>query len=102
MPTVGSADGPGHYPLRMTKRQCDKPRGVAHLRADQDLVLALRLGFAQRLAYIAGIGNRLATDFEDDVAALKTLFGGRAIWVDRGDYNALVTSAGHVPRRRDR
>src|SRR6516164_8111838 len=101
MPTVGSADGPGHYPLRMTKRQCDKPRGVAHLRADQDLVLALRLGFAQRLAYVAGIGNGLAADFEDDVAALETVLGRRTVRLHRGDHDALVTSAGHVPRRRN-
>jgi len=65
-------------------------------------MLALRLGVAQHLAHVAGIGNGLTTDFEDDVAAPKTLFGGRAIWVDRGDYDALVASAGHVLRRRDR
>jgi hypothetical protein len=31
----------GHYLLRITKRQCDEPRGVAHLHAHQDLMLAL-------------------------------------------------------------
>ena len=77
----------------MTERQCDKPRCVAHLRADQDLVLALRLGFAQCIAYIAGVGNGLAADFEDDVAALETVFGRGTVRLDRRDYNALVASA---------
>ena len=34
IPGDGIADGPGHYPLRITKGQCDKPCGVAHLRPD--------------------------------------------------------------------
>ena len=48
-------------------------------------MLALRFGFAQRLANIAGISNRLAADFENDVAGLEALVGGRAIRFNGGD-----------------
>ena len=33
MPEDSIADGPGHYLLRITKRQRDKPGGFAHLQA---------------------------------------------------------------------
>src|SRR5262252_9552321 len=59
--------------LRITKGQGDKPRGIAHLHAHQDLMLALRLGLAQCVADIAGIPNGLAADFENDGAGLKAL-----------------------------
>src|SRR5689334_3387680 len=84
--------------LRIIKRQRDEPRGIAHFRADQDLMLALRLGLAQCFAHIVGIGNGLAADFEDDVTVLETQLGGRTVRLDRGDNDASLASAGDFPR----
>jgi hypothetical protein len=85
------------YLLRITKRQGDKPRGIAHLRAHQDLVSALRLGLAQCLADTARICNGLTANLEDNVPDLGRhrtdgagevagIFHLRAI--DRSDYIA--------------
>ena len=81
------------YLLRITKRQGDKPRGIARLHPHQDLVPALRFGLAQRLADIAGICNGLTANLEDNVPDLKALIGGRAIWFDRGDHDTLIARA---------
>jgi hypothetical protein len=88
------------YLLRITKRQCDKPRGIAHLHPHQDLVPALRFGLAQCLADIAGICNGLTANLEDNVPDVKALLGSRAIWFDRGDDNTLPACARYFTRRR--
>src|ERR1700680_2821272 len=88
--------------LRIAERQRHEARGVALLHAQQHLMLALRLGIDQRLAHVADIGDRLAADIEDDGAGLKTLLGGGAVRIDRGDDDALGAGAGHVAGRSHR
>src|SRR6202030_2441878 len=61
--------------LGIAERQRDEARSVALLHAHQHLMLALRLGIAQRLAHVADIGDRLAADIEDHGAGLKALLG---------------------------
>src|SRR5260370_2750402 len=88
------------YLLRITERQGDKPRGIAHLRAHQYLMLALRLGLTQCLADIAGICTGLTANLEDYIPDLKALLGGRTIWFDRGDDDTLLARARHFTRWR--
>ena len=82
------------------KRTLDEARGVAHLHAHQDLMLALRFRLAQCVSYIAGTSNRLSADLEDNVPGLKALLGRRTIWFHRGDHDALFASARYFTRRR--
>src|SRR5580698_200504 len=73
---------------RLTERHRHKARDVARLHPHQHVVLALRLGLDQRLAYIAGIGDRLAADVENDGAGLEALLGRRSVGIDAGDDDA--------------
>src|SRR5260370_6946803 len=88
------------YLLRITERQGDKPRGIAHLRAHQYLMLALRLGLTQCLADIAGICNGLTANLEDYIPDLKALLGGRTICFDPGDAATLLSPPSHFTRSR--
>src|SRR4029077_12312953 len=88
--------------LGIAERQRDEAHAVALLHAQQHLMLALRLGIDQRLAHVADIGDRLAADVEDDGAGLKTLLGGEAVRIDRGDDDALGAGAGHFAGRSHR
>src|SRR5579863_447991 len=65
-------------------------------------MLALRLCFGQRVAYVADIGNGLAADVQNDIAGLQALLGRRSGRIDARDHDALVARARHVIRGRER
>src|SRR5262249_46459061 len=92
-------DGPQDYLSRIAERHRDEARGVAHLHANQDLMLALRFRLAQCVSHIAGTSNRLTADLKDNVPGLKALFGCWTVWFHRGDRDALFARAGHFTRR---
>src|SRR5271169_6817726 len=78
----------------LAERQSDEPRRVADLHAHENIVLALRLRLAERLTHIAGIGDSLAANIEDDVALLQAMLGGRAVRIDRGDHDTPSAGTG--------
>ena len=47
---------------RSTERHGHEPGRIAHLHAHEDGVLALGLGFFERVAHVANVGDRLAAD----------------------------------------
>ncbi len=79
----GDGDTKGGRRLRVTQRHRHELRGVANLHPHQDVVLALRLRFLQRLDHVIAIGDRLAADVEDDVAGLEIPPRPRVRWDQR-------------------
>jgi hypothetical protein len=77
---------PSGNPLRVSERKRDELGPVAGLHPHQHGVLAGLVQVGQFLGDIGRIGDRLAADVEDDVAALHAVIGRRAVGVDRGDH----------------
>ena len=58
----GPSDGVRSPSSRSTERHGHEPGRIAHLHAHEDGVLALGLGFFERVAHVANVGDRLAAD----------------------------------------
>src|ERR1700733_11548097 len=67
--------------LRLVERPRHEPRDVAQFHPHQHVVFALRLRLGQRMADVAGIGDRLAADVEGDGTGLKALLGCRPVGI---------------------
>src|SRR5579863_6586782 len=84
---------------RIAKRYRHKAGAISSFHAHQHVVLALRLCFGQRVAYVADIRDRLAADVENDVTGLQALLGGWSGRIDAGNHQALVARASDIIRR---
>jgi hypothetical protein len=64
-------------------------------------MLALGFRIGDSFVHLAGVGDRLATDVEDDVAGSNALLCGGPIRINCSYNDALVTCAFNIGRRLD-
>src|SRR5439155_22840629 len=103
--TTGGGDECRWYaPFSLTspKTQRDKLGAVAGFHAQENAALAALLRLVQRAAHIAWIGDFPASNFEDDVASLKSLFRCSPVRIDIGHHHAFGAAAGDLRGRSER
>src|SRR5580704_237811 len=95
---MASERSPWRRTLRVAERKRDELGRVAGLHPPQHRVLAGLVEVRGLLVDIGRIGDRLAGDIEDDVAALHAVIRRLAVRIDRGHRDALVAGADRVGR----
>src|SRR3954453_16248797 len=88
-------------PSALRQRYRDEARGAAALDPHQNAVLVAVARGVDRLAHVAGAGDGLAADLEDDVAFLEAALGRRTLRIAPGGDAAVFPGAGHRVCRRD-
>src|SRR5262249_51891424 len=89
-------------PLALGERHRDEARLPTTLYTHKDAVLVFVVRRVDRLAHVAGIGNALACDLENDVAFLEAPLGRCTLRVDLGDDDAFLAGTGNTGCGRNR